>query len=115
MDGFGIFGPRSEDGKLVTNADLDECHGHKHKVMWNGEKTDIYHYHLNNEYPYSVGCYRGTPVFIGNSLASLTEGKVEFEKDLQKTLSHEDKLRLYEELTSAGDTRQLEKRILMGA
>jgi hypothetical protein len=61
LDGFGIFGPRGEDGQMVTNAQLDECHGHVHPVMWNGIMQPIYHYHLNREYPYSVGCFRGTP------------------------------------------------------
>ena len=60
-DGFGIYGPRGADGKLVTNAQLDECHGRVGEVMWNGKKQKIYHYVLNNEYPYSVGCFRGTP------------------------------------------------------
>lgn len=64
LDGFGIFGPRSEGGKLVTNDDLDECHGHTHEIDWDGEKLEMYHYHLNNQYPYSIGCFRGTPVNI---------------------------------------------------
>lgn len=114
MDGFGIYGPRSLDGKLVTNEDLDECHGHSHKVMWDGKETNIYHYHLNNEYPYSVGCYRGTPYFVGNSPASLTENHSDFEKELEKTLSHQDKLRMYEEFIAQGDMSKLEDRILMG-
>ena len=61
LDGFGIYGPRGADGKLVTNADLDECHGRVGEVMFNGKKQMMYHYVLNNEYPYSVGCFRGTP------------------------------------------------------
>ncbi len=28
VDGFGIYGPRGEDGKIVRNQDLDVCHGH---------------------------------------------------------------------------------------
>lgn len=60
-DGFGIYGPRGADGKLVTNAQLDECHGRVGEVMFNGKKQKIYHYVLNNEYPYSIGCFRGTP------------------------------------------------------
>lgn len=59
LDGYGIYGPRGENGQMVTNAQLDECHGHTHSVMWDGKMTDIYHYHLNREYPYSVGCFRG--------------------------------------------------------
>jgi hypothetical protein len=60
-DGFGIYGPRGADGKLVTNAQLDECHGRVGEVVFNGKKQKMYHYVLNNEYPYSIGCFRGTP------------------------------------------------------
>jgi hypothetical protein len=59
LDGFGIYGPRGDDGKMVTNDQLDECHGHTHPVMWDGKLQNIYHYHLNNEFPYAVGCFRG--------------------------------------------------------
>jgi hypothetical protein len=59
FDGFGIYGPRGDDGKMVTNEQLDECHGHTHSVLWDGKMKKIYHYHLNNEYPYSVGCFKG--------------------------------------------------------
>jgi len=62
MDGFGIYGPRGEDGEILTSADLDECHGHTHPVMWDGELVEIYHYHWTYDFPYNVGCFRGTPV-----------------------------------------------------
>jgi hypothetical protein len=61
FDGFGIFGRRGEDGVILTNADLDECHGHTHEIDWDGEKRVVYHYHATLEYPYTIGCYRGTP------------------------------------------------------
>lgn len=61
LDGFGIYGPRGANGKLVTNAQLDECHGMVSEVMFNGKMQKMYHYVLNNEYPYSIGCFRGTP------------------------------------------------------
>ena len=64
IDGFGVYGPRGEDGVLVTNDDLDECHGHTHEIEWDGAMVSMYHYHLNNEYPYSIGCYRGTPITL---------------------------------------------------
>ena len=64
LDGFGIYGPRDADGKLVTNDQLDECHGMVGEVMFNGELQTMYHYRLNNEYPYAVGCFRGTPVRV---------------------------------------------------
>lgn len=62
LDGFGIYGPRGEDGEALTSADLDACHGHTHAITWNGKTVVMYHYHLTYDYPYSVGCYRGTPI-----------------------------------------------------
>ncbi len=62
MDGFGIYGPRGQDGRILTSADLDECHGHTAPVMWDGRIVNIYHYHWTYEFPYNIGCFRGTPV-----------------------------------------------------
>lgn len=62
LDGFGLFGPQGEDGSLITNAELDDCHGHTHAIAWDGETVDMFHYHLNYEFPYTVGCFRGTTV-----------------------------------------------------
>jgi hypothetical protein len=76
IDGFGIYGPRSEHGKLVTNEDLDECHGHIHEIMWEGKKVKMFHYHLNPEFPYSVGCFRGTPVRLIENLATCTASEL---------------------------------------
>ena len=59
LDGFGIYGPQGDDGEMVTNSQLDQCHGHIGTVLWDGKLTEIYHYHLNNQYPYSIGCFRG--------------------------------------------------------
>jgi hypothetical protein len=61
-DGFGIFGVRGQGGKILTDADLDACHGHTHAIWWHGKRVVMYHYHMTYEYPYSLGCYRGTPV-----------------------------------------------------
>jgi len=61
IDGFGIYGINGKGGKPVKNSDLDECHGHTHRITWEGERVSMYHYHLNAEYPYSIGCFRGTP------------------------------------------------------
>lgn len=52
LDGFPVYGPE-ENGQLITNADLDEYHGHF------GTTADypdgIYHYHITNEDPYING------------------------------------------------------------
>jgi YHYH protein len=61
LDGFGIYGHRGEDGKVLTNTNLDQCHGHTHEINWNGKKEKLYHYHATWEYPYTLGCFRGNP------------------------------------------------------
>jgi hypothetical protein len=53
-DGFALYGYHGVGGVELTNADLDVCHGHTHGTLG-------YHYHATMEYPYTVGCYRGTP------------------------------------------------------
>ena len=63
-DGFGIYGNLGEDGVALTNADLDECHGHTHQITVNGVTVSQYHYHATKEFPYTVGCFRGTPAQI---------------------------------------------------
>jgi hypothetical protein len=63
-DGFGIYGNKGEDGKATTNADLDECHGHVHTLIVDGKTLTQYHYHATQEFPYAVGCYKGTPVAL---------------------------------------------------
>ena len=62
LDGFGIYGSRGENGAALSTADLDECHGHTHVIEWDGVKVSMYHYHLTADFPYTLGCYRGTPV-----------------------------------------------------
>lgn len=66
LDGFGIFGPRGADGRELTDADLDECHGITSEIEWNGQTVNMYHYVATREYPYTIGCFRGTPITTGN-------------------------------------------------
>ncbi|MEP7705093.1 aryl-sulfate sulfotransferase [Paraglaciecola sp. 25GB23A] len=65
QDGFGIFGPRGEDGRVLASADLDECHGHTHEIEWDNQTRNMYHYHWTYDFPYNVGCLRGTPQDLG--------------------------------------------------
>ncbi|MGQ0709475.1 MAG: YHYH protein [Rhodoferax sp.] len=60
-DGFGLYGNQGEGGRALTNADLDECHGHRHSIGVNGVQKEQYHYHQTQEFPYTVGCFKGTP------------------------------------------------------
>ena len=59
VDGFGIYGRYGEDGKELSSADLDECHGHTHTIDWDGKQVNMYHYHATWDFPYSAGCLRG--------------------------------------------------------
>lgn len=59
LDGYGIYGMHGENGEILTDDDLDACHGHTHAISWDGQTVTVYHYHMTREYPYSVGCYHG--------------------------------------------------------
>jgi hypothetical protein len=61
LDGFGIYSMFDRSGKELSNADLDECHGRTGRVLWDGKEVEMYHYVLTREYPYTVGCFRGSP------------------------------------------------------
>lgn len=53
-DGFPLYGYYGVGGVELQNSDLDACHGHS-------DAERGYHYHATIEYPYTIGCYRGTP------------------------------------------------------
>jgi YHYH protein len=58
QDGFPFYGNKDIGGKVITNAELDECSGHTGATpeFPNG----IYHYHLTEvKAPYSIDCYHG--------------------------------------------------------
>lgn len=60
FDGFGIYVERDKNGDMLTNKSLDACHGRTSKVMWNGKVQKIYHYVVTQEFPYLLGCFKGT-------------------------------------------------------
>lgn len=62
FDGFGIYIERDANGRLLTNANLDDCHGRTGEVIWDGAVVEMYHYVATAEYPYVIGCYRGSDV-----------------------------------------------------
>jgi hypothetical protein len=62
LDGYPIYGYRGDGGKQLTDAALDVCHGHTGTVVLAGKRVRTYHYHATLEYPYTLGCFHGTPV-----------------------------------------------------
>jgi hypothetical protein len=62
LDGYGLFVEYDAAGNLLTNADLDACHGRTSMVPWHGKMVSMYHYDMTLEFPYSVACFHGTEV-----------------------------------------------------
>ena len=62
LDGFPILGPVDATGKRYSDADLDECHGMVGPVNIDGKRVVTYHYRFTDEYPYTIGCFKGTPL-----------------------------------------------------
>jgi hypothetical protein len=58
LDGFGIYA----GGKALSTAGLDVCHGTTSVVPWRGKRERMYHYVMTQDFPYSLGCFRGMPV-----------------------------------------------------
>ncbi|MBO0934407.1 YHYH protein [Fibrella aquatilis] len=52
LDGFPVYGPQ-ENGKTITNSDLDKYHGHT--TATTDYPGGIYHYHITAEDPYISG------------------------------------------------------------
>ena len=58
-DGFPVYGPE-ENGKIITNDDLDDYHGHTGATI--DFPNGIYHYHITSQDPYLNGNgFFGTP------------------------------------------------------
>ena len=60
IDGFGIYGPFAAGGQKLESKDLDECHGTMSDVMWDGKVVHMYHYVATDDFPYTLGCIKGT-------------------------------------------------------
>jgi len=64
LDGFPIYGPE-ESGRTLSNADLDDFHGHFGPTK--EYPQGIYHYHLTAEVPYmNGGEFYGTAGYVSH-------------------------------------------------
>ena len=73
LDGFPIMGSM-EKGHKVTNADLDENHGKFTEIDVEGKKVKTYAYYATDEYPYTIGAFKGTPAKVYGEIAPSTAG-----------------------------------------
>lgn len=55
LDGFPIYNKWDANGTEITNAALDDCHG------YDAGDGIGYRYIVNDEFPYIIGCFKGTP------------------------------------------------------
>ncbi|HEU5005192.1 MAG TPA: YHYH protein [Candidatus Saccharimonadales bacterium] len=62
LDGFPITGPKISDNNILTTDDLDECHGITSQIVLDGKPVTMYHYVMTQDFPYSVSCFRATPI-----------------------------------------------------
>lgn len=62
LDGFPITGPKVGDNNFLTTSDLDECHGITSPIVLDGKTVTMYHYVMTEDFPYSVSCFRSTPI-----------------------------------------------------
>lgn len=62
LDGFPITGPKVSNNNILTTSDLDECHGIVSQITLDGKSVTMYHYVMTEDFPYSISCYRGTPI-----------------------------------------------------
>jgi YHYH protein len=69
LDGFGIYVEKDDDGKNPISLQLDECHGRVSEITWHGQKKTMYHYVATDDFPYLVGCFRGTPITSATGMA----------------------------------------------
>jgi hypothetical protein len=60
FDGYPITGSLLPDGNYLHTVDLDECHGITSTITLDGKSVTMYHYVLTQDFPYTVGCFRGT-------------------------------------------------------
>ena len=60
FDGFPMYGQYSQGGHRPTQ--LDSCSGHTHMI--NGKMQ--YHYHMPNDFPWMIGCFKGCPIVSNN-------------------------------------------------
>lgn len=64
LDGYPVYGPQ-ENGKTLTNSDLDTYHGHTSATT--EYPNGIYHYHITTESPYINGTgFYGTAGTVTN-------------------------------------------------
>lgn len=62
LDGYPITGPQIAPDNILTSDDLDECHGITSQITLDGRTVTSYHYVMTQDFPYSVGCFRGNPI-----------------------------------------------------
>lgn len=76
FDGYPITGSKDPaTGRTLTTEDLDECHGTTSTITVDGKKVRTYHYVATTTFPYTLGCFHGTPAVQQGSTGPATTGQ----------------------------------------
>ena len=62
LDGYPIYPAYDSKGHLVTNTQLDACHGRVEYFRTGLHRVARYVYHATLTFPYTIGCFHGSPV-----------------------------------------------------
>lgn len=81
-DGYEIYGRYNGRYDYI---ELDDCGGHEHPVVSYGELVEksVYHYHMSEDFPYSISCFSGCVEQMNNDEISRI---CTFEPELRPTL-----------------------------
>jgi hypothetical protein len=61
-DGYAIVAETGSDGKLLSTQQLDAFHGNTSTyVDENGKSVTAFHYTVSQDWPYTIGAFKGTP------------------------------------------------------
>ncbi len=62
LDGYPIYPAYDSTGHLLTNSQLDACHGRLEYFGTGSHRAARYVYHATLTFPYTIGCFHGTPL-----------------------------------------------------
>jgi YHYH protein len=61
-DGYAIVAETGSDGNLLSTSQLDEFHGNTSTYIdENGQSVTRFHYTVSQDWPYTIGAFKGTP------------------------------------------------------
>jgi hypothetical protein len=74
-DGYAIVAETGSDGKLLSTQQLDAFHGNTSTYAdENGKSVTAFHYTVSQDWPYTIGAFKGTPSTLEGLTTTLPTG-----------------------------------------